>query len=279
MEKKISIIIPTFKPGDYLFQCLDSIESQTLEKNLLEVLIVLNGEKSPYWEMIHRWTESHSLDAKILYTEIAGVSNARNLGMRDSIGDFVCFVDDDDILSPSYLEELLKVSDSQTMGIANSFNFKGNINERGRNAISNTFSRVSKMEKDSLRILNCRSYFSSPVAKLIPRNLIGNQCFNTKLKVREDALFMIAISHGIKHLQCTHREAIYYIRKREGSATSKYIPLREICSISFLFWRELTKVWCSHPFRYNPWFMITRYLAPMKHNLNLIKNNLRSGKS
>lgn len=46
METKISVIIPTYLPKDYLWECMDSLENQTLSKDEFEVILVLNGERT-----------------------------------------------------------------------------------------------------------------------------------------------------------------------------------------------------------------------------------------
>ena len=43
----LTVIIPTYIPKDYLWDCLDSIEKQSLDKDKFQVIIVLNGEKEP----------------------------------------------------------------------------------------------------------------------------------------------------------------------------------------------------------------------------------------
>ena len=52
MTPEISIIIPTYAPGDLLWTCLDSLEQQTLGKESYEVCLVLNGDKEPYYANI-----------------------------------------------------------------------------------------------------------------------------------------------------------------------------------------------------------------------------------
>ena len=44
----ISVIIPTYRPQAYLWECLDSLNRQTLSKSSFEVVLVLNGEQAPY---------------------------------------------------------------------------------------------------------------------------------------------------------------------------------------------------------------------------------------
>ena len=50
---KISVIIPTYKPEKYIYDCLKSLEEQTISKDFFEVIIVLNGDKQPYYDDIY----------------------------------------------------------------------------------------------------------------------------------------------------------------------------------------------------------------------------------
>ena len=52
MNPKISVIIPTYTPKDYLWDCLKSLEQQNLSKEYFEVILVLNGEQEPYFSLI-----------------------------------------------------------------------------------------------------------------------------------------------------------------------------------------------------------------------------------
>ena len=60
MATKISVIIPTYAPKDYLWECLDSLENQTLSKDEFEVILVLNGEREPYESMIQKKLPEYS---------------------------------------------------------------------------------------------------------------------------------------------------------------------------------------------------------------------------
>ena len=93
---KISIIIPTYKPGPYLKDCLESINNQTMNKKCFEVIIVLNGVIKPYIECIYNLTKMYDFNSVVITTETPGVSNARNIGLIRAQGEYVCFIDDDD---------------------------------------------------------------------------------------------------------------------------------------------------------------------------------------
>ncbi len=109
---QISIILPSYNPQNYIYDCIRSICNQTLDASSFELIIILNGDKEPYFTDINRYilTIREGRGIKVCYTELPGVSNARNIGLDMACGEYFCFVDDDDILSSNYLEELLLVS-------------------------------------------------------------------------------------------------------------------------------------------------------------------------
>ncbi|MFR2976561.1 MAG: glycosyltransferase family 2 protein [Segatella copri] len=63
MATKISVIIPTYAPKDYLWECLGSLENQTLSKDEFEVILVLNGEREPYESLIRKKLPEYSFTA------------------------------------------------------------------------------------------------------------------------------------------------------------------------------------------------------------------------
>mgnify|MGYP000013529029 CR=1 FL=1 len=82
MATKISVIIPTYAPKDYLWECLGSLENQTLSKDEFEVILVLNGEREPYESLIRKKLPKYSFASTLLYSTPNGVSRARNHGME-----------------------------------------------------------------------------------------------------------------------------------------------------------------------------------------------------
>ena len=97
---KISVIVPTYKPKSYIWECLDSIYNQTLPKNDYELILVLNGCNEPYSTQIRAWLSKHeSLGVQFIQTDESGDSNARNLALDHVKGEYVTFIDDDDFIS------------------------------------------------------------------------------------------------------------------------------------------------------------------------------------
>ena len=77
----ISVIIPTYKPQAYLWECLDSMVAQTFPKEEFEVILVLNGCSEPWRSEIEDYIarKMQGMHIQFLHTEQGGVSNARNM--------------------------------------------------------------------------------------------------------------------------------------------------------------------------------------------------------
>lgn len=84
---KISVIVPSYKPQAYLWECLDSIYNQTFPKTEYELVLVLNGCNEPYNTQIKKWLSAHEdMQVQYIQTDEPGVSNARNIGMQAARG-------------------------------------------------------------------------------------------------------------------------------------------------------------------------------------------------
>ena len=267
---KVSVIIPSYMPGDYLFECLNSLVRQTLNFASFEILVVLNGPQQPYWDEILLYIGSYK-NIRLFYTEVVGVSNARNVGIQNSCGEYICFVDDDDVVSSTYLESLLKFANPSTISMSNVYSFKENIIERGQNFfICKKLKNKSKYETASF--YECRSFLAFPVAKMIHRQIIGSQRFNSKFKNGEDALFITSLTDNFSHIKFTADDAVYYVRERVGSASRKKIEKKDLIKDSFSLIKAYIEVYLSHPFRYSLLLFLSRIPGVIKNAYILFRN-------
>jgi len=263
---KISVLIPTYKPGDYIIRCLQSIEEQTLQKKLFKVYIALNGSDKSFEVYLRNILQKFHFTYVLFFLEQAGVSNARNFLIENSKEDFITFVDDDDQLSPNYLEELLNASSETVLGISNVYNFENSIDEYKENYIGKCFSKLQPLTKSKYK---SRKYFSSPVAKLIHRNIISDTRFDTKLSIGEDSLFMAKLSPRVEAVKKTKESACYYVFEREGSATRQKIDKKkELKRIIYLL-KEYSQMFFT--FQYGSLFTLSRIIATLMHVRSLFK--------
>ena len=262
---KISVVIPTYKPQEYIFECLDSLHIQTFDRTQFEILIVLNGCNQPYYSMIEKYmSEKNSVgNYRLIQTDKGGVSNARNIGIMSAVGEYVCFLDDDDVISKSYLDDLYKNSSPTTIALSNALSFTDTIDDTSSYYISNAYNALKKGE--NLSINKARSFFSGPVYKLIHRSMLEGILFNEKFKNGEDSLFMFEISKGISSVRLCSPETIYYRRIRNNSATTRKRLLGEKITNSLKLGIEYSKIYFRNPLQYNFGFYLTRMLATVKN--------------
>ena len=105
---KFSIIIPTYNNSIELENCLDSLTNQTFKD--FEAIVINDGSNTDYSSLIN-----FKYNFKINYIKISnsgGPARPRNIGITKSLGEYICFLDSDDLWSPIFLESILKYCDS-----------------------------------------------------------------------------------------------------------------------------------------------------------------------
>lgn len=261
---KLSVIIPTYKPKDYLWDCLESLNNQELDHSLFEVIIVLNGPKSCYEEEILNFKDSHSkLNINYIYSKKAGVSNARNIALENAEGDYIVFIDDDDYVSPKYLEELLRCSSKDCIALTDSIYFDDVTGYKNFDNIHhNEFLRLKN--SITLSLYQVRRFLNGPVMKIVHKDIIGSRRFDTRFANGEDSLFMALISDRIHSCRFCSDKAIYYRRVRANSATTKSrsFKIRFLNSLKSI--GLYSKYWITNPLNYNVPFMVSRVVAQVK---------------
>ena len=97
MEPKVSIIVPIYRVEKYLSQCVDSLLCQTLEE--IEIILVDDGSPDNCGRIADEYARQDSR-VKVIHQENAGLSAARNTGIRAATGEYIGFVDSDDWAGP-----------------------------------------------------------------------------------------------------------------------------------------------------------------------------------
>ena len=264
---RISVIIPTFKPQEYIFDCLDSLLYQSLPKDIWELILVLNGCSGPWMYMLNEYITSHHFtNARLIQTDTPGVSNARNIGLEPASGDYITFIDDDDYVSCSYLEELNKIAASNIIAASNTIAFSSN-QAYIPYYLENEY--INRSPYGVQPYYRAKKYLGGPCMKLIHHDIIQDTLFDKRFKNGEDYLFMFAISNRMEYICFTSKDAIYYRRIRPNSATQsqKIWPtikngLRLMKAYNAYYW--------EHPSQYNFYFYITRIIACI-HSILVIK--------
>ncbi|EPC35663.1 glycosyltransferase [Lacticaseibacillus paracasei subsp. paracasei Lpp225] len=96
----LSLIIPVYNVANYIVDCMSSIASQELEN--CQVLFVDDGSKDESVHVIEHYLQNHpQFNWQIVHKPNGGLSSARNYGLRFAQGEYVWFIDSDDMLAES----------------------------------------------------------------------------------------------------------------------------------------------------------------------------------
>ena len=260
---EISVIIPTYKPGEYLFECLDSILHQTFDLRKLEVVLVLNGPRDPFFSMIQKYAhQNEELNLVLGHCEHAHVSAGRNMGLQMTTGEFVLFMDDDDMISSTYVSDLFSKATTNGVVFSNVLSFATNHKNATKNYLSVTYDRNTSLSKHNWMTL--RSHMSLVWGKLFPLSMIQENKFDLRFKNGQDALFMALISYKIKTYSLASENAIYYWRDRSNSASRKSNKIAYEVKNTLLLMKQYMSIFLSAPLKYNIIFFGTRLLAVIK---------------
>lgn len=210
----ISVIITIYNLEEYCEKCIESILNQTYTDR--EIILVNDGSTDGSLKVLEEYQKKYSC-IKLIDQPNCGVSSARNAGIEAAEGEYICFVDGDDIASPYMLEKLIRYMDSGT-GVVISDQIR--IRDQNKRFIK-TVGRVNEYTAEQCIELILKVRFPISIcAVLFRRNKIGTQRFDCDISLNEDKLFLTEYILANPSL-CVKRtdEVIYGYFVREGSAS------------------------------------------------------------
>lgn len=93
----ISVVIPMYNSESTIIKTLDSIKKQTVIEYIREIIIVNDGSTDSSRNIVGKYSENNqTMNIKLIDIENGGVSNARNIGMKNATGDWIALLDSDD---------------------------------------------------------------------------------------------------------------------------------------------------------------------------------------
>lgn len=268
-DVKVSVIIPIYKPDFWFDECIKSIANQTMDKAEYEVVLILNGDLS-YRNYVQSVIDKYLKENIYQYfeTDFGNVSNARNIGLDNARGEYIIFVDSDDVVSYTYLLGLFSCSSKNKIGVCFTESFYDSVKESYKgNFAKKKESNIIKYKS----LFRNRKCLSGPCGKCIHKNIINEERFNVKFSLGEDVLFWLAISNRINKFILTQKDSIYYIRESRGDSLSrskynKLFVFKQMILRNF----EIIKLYCRHPFKNSFLLFAAKLLSSTRSGIRMI---------
>ena len=223
----ISVIVPVYNVEKVLYHCIDSILNQIF--NDFELILVDDGSTDNSGRICDEYAGKDTR-AKVIHKQNGGVSRARNAGIEAAKGEYICFVDSDDFLESSYLEELIETKkkypdfDNVWCGFQ-------------------TVEDYYKNNKKAYDVERDNDYFFSDLSSIMDLfekwfvQMPWNKLYKTKTIVENSIVFPPEISLGedyifnLRYLDCTNGKIVVinkplydYLRDGKESLDNKYYP-------------------------------------------------------
>ena len=112
---KVSVIVPVYKVEKYILKCLDSILNQTLID--IEIIVVNDCTPDKSFEICKKYASNYKNMKLVEKDENTGLSDTRNVGLQEAIGEFISFIDSDDYIEENMLELLYEKAVNENLDI------------------------------------------------------------------------------------------------------------------------------------------------------------------
>ena len=213
MEKGlISVVVPVYNGESGIKRCLESLTAQTYKNT--EIIVINDGSTDNTAKIIEDFA-SRDKRIKPFHIENGGVSNARNIGIENSQGEFIMFTDGDDTLEP----ETLKIM-ADKMGENTDFVHCGmrKITENGEKLFWEKKLNAKKAEGQNLILAEFfrKNIMSTSCAKLYRRSTVADIRFDRNFAVGEDELFSFYICSNSKEAVIIENVFYNYIENSDS---------------------------------------------------------------
>lgn len=214
----ISIIVPVYNSKAHLECCVTSILNQSYKQ--FELLLIDDGSSDGSSGLCDELSQK-SEKIRVIHKENGGVSSARNAGLDMASGDYIVFVDSDDVISNNYVETFIESSHKGDLilGMIEDvyFDDTGSIIKRHtRNVDAPDCGILADEYYKLLELLRV------PVVKLYKRDIIeaNHIRFDENLSVAEDQVFNFAYYKHIKTYSLEPRSVYKYYHQYNSSSLS-----------------------------------------------------------
>lgn len=235
MNDTVSVIVAIFNIKRYLNRCIKSIVNQTYSN--LDIILVDDGSTDGCSGICDEWSKKDSR-ITVIHKKNGGLSSARNAGMKQANGEYVCFVDGDDFIEDKLIASSYKEAINNDADVVIYSNYIVNNERKKKDSLTSSKKVYSEGEIMSLLFNECigtlpnhKSDYDvgfSPWGRLCKRKLLIDNSIQFKSErvfIYEDLMFLLDLMPVTKKAVVLN-EPLYDYCENADSLTRKPDPTR-----------------------------------------------------
>lgn len=207
----ISIVVPIYNTEQYLAKCLDSIIAQTY--STIEILLINDGSLDKSGVICDEYAAKDSR-IRVFHTENRGVARARQLGVENSSGEFIIFVDSDDWMPRDGVESLYSNMDSQTDIVVGGYS----LYKRSKTTLIELNPTIYSRD-EFLNLIIGHDINVAPWGKIYRGSLFTQDSFPIR-EINQDYLMNIEVSTRVRNVRMIDK-IVYCYRYNDNAAAKR----------------------------------------------------------
>ncbi|MGO5074106.1 glycosyltransferase family 2 protein [Clostridium sporogenes] len=206
---KVSVIVISYNIQDCIAQCLDSLNNQTYKE--FEIIVVDDGSCDNTMNIIKEYKKLNK-NIKLIQKDNGGPASARNVGLRNSNGEYILFIDGDDWIEPDTIEKMYSEAQKFNADIVISDFFVNNGNEQ---TIHKGNSTKAVKNIDVIRNLFLSNIIPSALNKLYKKSLFDdyNIYFDEELFSGEDLEINTRLFYFAQNIVTLEEPFLHYVKR------------------------------------------------------------------
>ena len=224
-----SVVVPVYNKASHLKACFDCLERQTISKGDLEVLLVDDGSTDESLALCEAFAAERPW-VRVIAQPNAGVSEARNTGIRVARGRYLFFLDPDDSLSPETLENVSKFFESCPEEVELATYPIVSIRDGKRQRLHHRYDVLRETGVYDLTLLENATIAQATMNVAVRNRFDGNVLFDfapaNGVIVHEDEKYCTDVLQGSMQLGFCAEAEYRWMRSDEGASTALRQPER-----------------------------------------------------
>ena len=228
----VSIIVPVYDVEEYLVECIESILAQTWKH--FEIILVDDGSTDSSGKMCDEYAEKYNC-IFVIHKKNGGLSSARNAGIDVARGNYLAFIDSDDVVHPDYLRELVKIVEKENADLVACDFCVGTSCQWGE---TSEVKYDIRRDEDVLERMN-----DNDVVVTVAWNKLYHAKFFKEYslrypegKIHEDMFLTPQILHYTNKMVITNQK-LYFYRQRKNSIMNSSFSIKQLDSLEAIEFR------------------------------------------